>query len=78
MNFNANVLTLTFAVLLSIGAPQFAAGQKIMTSYISTSPASSGVIWIAKEARFFEKHGIDATVIFISGSIRRRWWTRID
>ena len=70
MTFKASVLTLTIAVLLSIAAPRFAAGQKIMTSYISTSPASSSVIWIAKEARFFEKHGIDATVIFISGSIR--------
>jgi NitT/TauT family transport system substrate-binding protein len=28
------------------------------------------VIWVAKEGKVFEKHGIDATVIFISGSIR--------
>src|ERR1041384_7874522 len=44
--------------------------DKINTSYISTSPGSSTVIWIAKDARIFEKYGIDATVIFISGSVR--------
>ncbi len=70
MKFNGCALTLAMAVLLGIAAPPFAAGQKINTSYISTSPASSGVIWVAKEARLFEKHGLDATVIFISGSIR--------
>jgi NitT/TauT family transport system substrate-binding protein len=47
-----------------------AAGERLNTSYISVSPGSSTVIWVAKEARLFEKHGIDATVIFISGSIR--------
>lgn len=46
------------------------AADKINTSYISVSPGSSTVIWIAKEARMFEKHGLDATAIFISGSIR--------
>jgi NitT/TauT family transport system substrate-binding protein len=46
------------------------AADKINTSYISTSPGSSTVIWIAKDAKFFEKNGLDATVIFISGSVR--------
>src|ERR1043166_5422999 len=44
--------------------------DKINTSYISTSPGSSTVIWIAKDAHIFEKYGIDPTVIFISGSVR--------
>jgi NitT/TauT family transport system substrate-binding protein len=44
--------------------------DKINTSYISTSPGSSTVVWIAKDARIFEKYGIDPTVIFISGSVR--------
>ena len=51
-------------------APQFAAAQKINTSYISTTPGSSSVIWVAKDARLFEKNGFDATIIFISGSVR--------
>ena len=49
---------------LSLGA------DKINTAYISTTPGSSTVIQVAKDTRIFEKHGIDATVIFISGSVR--------
>ena len=43
------------------------AADKINTSYISTSPGSSTVIQVAKDARIFDKNGLDATVIFISG-----------
>ena len=51
-------------------ATLLAAGDKLNTSYISTSPGSSTVIQVAKEAGFSDKHGLDATVIFISGSVR--------
>ena len=34
------------------------------------APSSSAIIWVTKDARFFEKNGLDATVIFISGSVR--------
>jgi NitT/TauT family transport system substrate-binding protein len=47
-----------------------ATAEKINTSYISVSPGSSSVIWVAKDARIFEKYGLDATIIFISGSVR--------
>jgi NitT/TauT family transport system substrate-binding protein len=57
------------AAILSITQPSLAA-DKINTAYISTTPGSSAVLWVAKEARIFDKHGIDATVIFISGSVR--------
>src|SRR5512132_4364718 len=50
--------------------PSRASAQKINTSYISTTPGSSSVLWVAKDTRIFEKHGFDATVIFISGSVR--------
>src|SRR6266545_760630 len=46
------------------------AADKVNTSYISTTPGSSSVLWVAKDARIFDKHGIDATIIFISGSVR--------
>src|SRR4249919_2543893 len=46
------------------------AADKINASYISTSPGSSTVIQVAKEVGFFDKNGFDATVIFISGSVR--------
>jgi len=63
-----------FAVLLTmIGAlssPRPVSAQKINTAYISTTPGTSTVIQVAKDARLFDKHGIDATVIFISGSVR--------
>src|SRR5881409_838422 len=57
--------------LLSLAAPRSAtAAEKINSAYISVSPGSSSIIWVAKDARIFEKHGLDATVIFISGSVR--------
>jgi NitT/TauT family transport system substrate-binding protein len=63
--------TAAFAVALFLAASCFAAAaDKINTSYISVSPGSSSVIWVAKDARIFEKHGLDATIIFISGSVR--------
>src|SRR5882724_10246556 len=46
------------------------AADKLNTSYISTTPGSSSVLWVAKDAKIFDKHGIDATVIFIAGSVR--------
>ena len=63
------------AVLAAVGcllvATQSSLGaDKLNTSYISTTPGSSSVLWVAKEAKIFDKHGIDATVIFISGSVR--------
>jgi len=54
----------------AISAPEPAAAQKINTAYISTTPGTSTVIQVAKDTRIFDKHGIDATVIFISGSVR--------
>jgi len=49
---------------------QAAAADKINTAYISTTPGSSSVLWVAKDVKIFDKHGIDATIIFISGSVR--------
>jgi ABC-type nitrate/sulfonate/bicarbonate transport system substrate-binding protein len=61
---------ITLLAILFSAATLFAASDKFNTSYISTSPGSSTVIWVAKDARIFEKHGLDPTVIFISGSVR--------
>jgi NitT/TauT family transport system substrate-binding protein len=62
--------TLTVLAAFFFGAQCLSAADRIYTSYISPAPASSAVIWVAKDARLFEKHGIDATVIYISGSVR--------
>jgi NitT/TauT family transport system substrate-binding protein len=59
-----------FIALAVVAAQPAPAADKINTSYISTAPGSSGVIWVAKDARLFDKYGLDATVIFISGSVR--------
>jgi ABC-type nitrate/sulfonate/bicarbonate transport system substrate-binding protein len=53
-----------------LAAQRSTAADKLNTSYISTTPGSSSVLWVAKDARIFDKHGIDATIIFISGSVR--------
>src|SRR5713226_1467561 len=73
MNHNRQVRTrwprLLFSVLIAFPALSLAA-DKLNTSYISTAPGSSTVIQVAKDARIFDKHSLDATVIFISGSVR--------
>jgi NitT/TauT family transport system substrate-binding protein len=58
------------AFVSALSAPGRATAQKINTSYISTTPGTSTVIQVAKDTGIFDKHGIDATVIFISGSVR--------
>ncbi|HEX7226428.1 MAG TPA: ABC transporter substrate-binding protein [Candidatus Binatia bacterium] len=70
MNVIRLTKTLLWVGLVLFITPVYAAAQKINTSYISTTPGSSSVIWVAKDAKIFEKHGFDATVIFISGSVR--------
>lgn len=64
------VLALVVAFASRMWTPHAAAAEKINTSYISVAPSSSAIIWVTKDARFFEKNGLDATVIFISGSVR--------
>jgi len=62
-----------FAFMLwaaSVCAHSTWAADKLNTAYISTTPGSSSVLWVAKDAKIFDKYGIDATIIFISGSIR--------
>src|SRR5438874_11013733 len=70
-NPNTRAVLLLFLIALLFMAPALIlAADKLNTSYISTAPDSSTVIQVAKEARIFDKHGFDATVIFISGSVR--------
>src|SRR6266576_2136999 len=59
-----------FIAVLFVHGHVSLAVDKLNTAYISTTPGSSSVIWVAKDTKIFDKHGIDATVIFISGSVR--------
>lgn len=43
---------------------------KFYTAYISDGPDTSIAYWVAKEAGFFKKHGLDMELIFIDGSSR--------
>lgn len=58
-----------FILALASGPAREAQG-KTYFSYISDSPSSSVVYWIAKEAGIFKKHGLDLEMIFINGSTR--------
>jgi len=64
------VLMSILGLLYFAGAPGLWGAERMYTSYISPAPSSSATIWVAKDARLFEKHGLDATVIYISGSVR--------
>ena len=67
----SQLLIISIAIVMgALAAPGAATAQKINTAYISTTPGTSTVIQVAKDARIFDKHGIDPTVIFISGSVR--------
>lgn len=46
------------------------ADRNLRMAYISDSPGSSAPYWIAKEAGFFKKHGLNVELIFINGSTR--------
>ena len=60
----------TIFLLIFSATTDLDAADKINTSYISTSPGSSTVIQVAKDVRIFDKYALDATIIFISGSVR--------
>jgi len=51
-------------------SPMRGAEAKTYFAYISDSPSSSVVYWMAKEAGLFGKHGLDVELIFINGSTR--------
>ena len=46
------------------------AAERINTTYFSPAPGASAVIWVAKEARLFDKHGLDVAPILIPSSVR--------
>ena len=70
MNLKPKIACFALVVALGFAAMKSSAADKINTAYISTTPGSSSVLWVAGDAKIFQKHGIDATVIFISGSVR--------
>jgi NitT/TauT family transport system substrate-binding protein len=63
-------ISLAAVLLVLAGGSARLAEAKMYVSYISDSPASSSVYWVAKDAGIFKKHGLDVDLIFIDGSSR--------
>src|SRR4030095_11372084 len=59
-------MLLTLLTLL----PHLQAAERIYTAYFSPAPGASAVIWVAKEARLFEKHGLDVAPVLMPSSVR--------
>jgi NitT/TauT family transport system substrate-binding protein len=59
-----------FAVIFVIQSTRLPAAERIHTAYFSPAPGASAVIWVAKEARLFEKHGLDVAPVLIPSSVR--------
>ena len=63
--FAKQALYVFFTVLLTGCDAAAAEPRKITVGYSSIGPMSTGV-WMAKEAGAFEKHGIQADLIYIA------------
>ena len=63
-------LVFVFWPLLLALPLQLKAAERIHTAYFSPAPGASSVIWVAKEARIFEKHGLDIAPVLIPSSVR--------
>jgi NitT/TauT family transport system substrate-binding protein len=55
------------AFLISIGVAKDSAGQtQTLTAFYTAPVVSMAPMWIAKEAGFFKKHGLDVRLVFIA------------
>lgn len=56
------------AVLILCGLPAVPGAQaRSLKAIYSTPTASEGALWIARDAGFFKKHGLDVDLIFVQG-----------
>src|SRR5437762_14317478 len=63
-------VTLWFGFALAFLSSRLEAAERIHTAYFSPAPGASSVIWVAKEARLFEKNGLDVAPVLIPSSVR--------
>jgi len=68
-NAHFGLIVVALIFVGAIGAAARAADQ-VMTAYQSVSIGSSTPLWIAKDARFFERQGLDVKIVFVEGSPR--------
>src|SRR5437870_12943649 len=68
--FRSTILWTALVLLTSFAAPRDAdAAEKINASYGAIS-GSMAPIWVAKEAKLFEKQGLDLNLVYIPGGPR--------
>ena len=63
-------LILIFGPAFFTSASHLRAAERLHTAYFSPAPGGSSVIWVAKEARLFDKHGLDVAPVLIPSSVR--------
>jgi NitT/TauT family transport system substrate-binding protein len=68
-NAHFSLIVAVLIFLAATGAAAHAADQ-LMTAYQSVSIGSSTPLWIAKDAGFFERQGLDVKIVFVEGSPR--------
>ena len=59
---------LAAVALLAVAPRPAPAQERLNFAYISPNAGSSSVLWVAKEAGIFRKHGLDVNVIYIEGT----------
>ncbi|HVO92919.1 MAG TPA: ABC transporter substrate-binding protein [Terriglobales bacterium] len=65
---NRKLIFVSMAIFLSV-FPRVARTQdRLNFAYISPNAGSSSVLWVAKDAGIFKKHGLDVNVIYIEGT----------
>ncbi|HTM07550.1 MAG TPA: ABC transporter substrate-binding protein [Verrucomicrobiae bacterium] len=59
---------LTLLAFLPLCASGVHAQERMNLAYISPNASSSSVLWVAKEAGIYKKHGLDVNVLYIEGT----------
>ncbi|PYJ09583.1 MAG: hypothetical protein DME93_12600 [Verrucomicrobia bacterium] len=62
-------LFLAFIIMVFCGGSgKLNAQERLNFAYISPNAGSSSVLWVAKDAGIFKKHGLDVNVVYIEGT----------
>jgi NitT/TauT family transport system substrate-binding protein len=62
------IYTLVTLLLVCASPKNTLAQERLNLAYISPNASSSSVLWVAKEAGIYKKHGLDVNVIYIEGT----------
>ena len=67
---NAGIRVIVIALIFLASAGAARGADQVMTTYQSVTIGSSTPLWIAKDAGFFERQGLDVKIVFVEGSPR--------